>query len=408
MRVAVLPRDVAARLITRATARGVWAANAANLALTIGLLVDFGASRAVVSDVAAPIAIVCVMLAGAIAAGFTARPAVVAAFLVVAASGAVAYQLFLIDAYPAIADDGYFLLNRPSVSLILVAVGYTTWLIGLAWILIGFLTATTVSVAVAMLSGLDFAIGAGPTIVLVAYVSVYIALAGIQAARREPNLDALEEATRQLGFEEKLRARAIAVTHDTLLNDLAIVMNAPSDLDARARDRLRADIATLRSAEWLTHAADTSVEVDELDIELRNRLVKLISDFQWRGLTVNVTGSSTSVLRLAPEVTSAIVESIGTCLENVLNHSGATLADVDLAFADDALTVIVSDQGVGFDVDAIAPDRLGLSISVVERIRAIGGTAKVWSSVGAGTSIVMRVPVPPTETAREESTHGTA
>ncbi len=408
MRVAVLPRDVAARLITRATARGVWAANAANLALTIGLLIDFGASRAGVSEVTAPIAIVCVMLACAIASGFTARPALVGAFLVVVALGAVAYQLLLIDAYPAIVGDGYFLLNRPSISLILVAVGYTTWLIRLAWILIGFLTATAVSVAVAVLSGLDFAIGAGPTIVLVAYVSVHLALAGIQAARREPNLDALEEATRRLGFEENLRARATAVTHDTLLNDLAIVMNASSDLDARARDRLRADIATLRSAEWLNHAADTSVEVDDLDIELRNRLVKLISDFQWRGLTVNVTGSRTGVLRLGPEVTSAVVDSIGTCLENVLKHSGATQVDVDLAFAHDALTVIVSDQGVGFDVDAVAPDRLGLSVSVVERIHTIGGTAKVWSSVGVGTSIVLRVPVTPTEITREESTHGTA
>jgi signal transduction histidine kinase len=171
---------------------------------------------------------------------------------------------------------------------------------------------------------------------------------------------------------------------------------------------LRADIATLRSAEWLYHAADPEIEVDELDIDLRNRLVKLISDYQWRGLTVNVTGSRTGILRLAPDVTSAIVDSIGACLENVLKHSGASVADVDLAYADDALTVIVSDQGVGFDVDQIAPDRLGLGVSVVERIRLLGGTAKVWSSKGAGTSIVLRVPIAPSADRREEAAHESA
>jgi hypothetical protein len=410
MRVAVLPRDVAARVITGATARGIWAANAANLALTLGLLIEFGAVRGILSELSVPMMIVSILLACAIAAGFTARPVVVIAFLLVCTTGAIVYQLTLLAAYPPILTEGYFLLNRPAVSLVLVAVGVTTWLIGLAWILVGYLMATIVSVAVALATGLQFATGAGPTLVLLTYVLVHLALAGIQASQRHrvPNLDALEEATRQRGFAEDLKARATAVAHDTLLNDLAIVMNAPTELDARARDRLRADVATLRSDEWLGHASDTAVVVDDQDIEMRNQIMKLMSELQWRGLTVHVTGSGSGIYRLAQDVATAIVDSIGACLENVLKHSGTTVAEVDLAYADNEITVIVSDQGVGFDVDSVASDRLGLSLSVVERIRAIGGTAKVWSSVGAGTSIVMRIPVVEKVSAHEESTHGAA
>ena len=62
MRLAVLPRDDAARVITGATARSAWAVNAANLALTIPVLVEFLVSRDLTAALWAPLAIVVVML----------------------------------------------------------------------------------------------------------------------------------------------------------------------------------------------------------------------------------------------------------------------------------------------------------------------------------------------------------
>ena len=55
--------------------------------------------------------------------------------------------------------------------------------------------------------------------------------------------------------------------------------------------------------------------------------------------------------------------------------------------------MMVTDKGVGFDPDAVPGDRLGIRASIESRIVAVDGTARIWSSPGSGTSIVMTVPV---------------
>jgi signal transduction histidine kinase len=239
------------------------------------------------------------------------------------------------------------------------------------------------------------------------YVSAYLVLAAIQRSqrRRVPNFEELEEETRRLEVEENMRARVTAAVHDTLLNDLSLIMNAPDELDERVTNRLRADIATLTSAEWLRESADSAI-TDDQDSDLRNQLTLMMSDLQWRGLTVHVTGSGTGIYRLDADVATALLDSVRACLENVLRHSGANVAEIDLAYTDTELTVIVSDQGHGFDPKAIPGDRLGVRFSVIDRIRTAGGSTKIWSAPGAGTSIIIRVPVLEMVTAHEESRHG--
>ncbi len=406
MRLAVLPRDDAARVITGATARSAWAVNAANLALTIPVLIEFLLTRGLVTALWAPLAIVVVMLGLAVVGYLRPRVWVVVTFLVAGAIGAFAYQLAFISAVPTIETDALFLLNRPAVSLILVAVGATSWLIALAWIFCGFLVSFLVSIAVAVATGLPLTTGWGPVFVLLMYVFVFGTLAAIQARarRRVPNFELLEQATRRLQVEENLRARVTAAVHDTLLNDLSIVMNSPDELDQRVIDRLLADLDTLTSAEWLHESSE--VIRDDQDSELRNQMMMMMSDLQWRGLTVEVTGSGTGIYRLAPDVASALLDAVRACLENVLRHSGTTVAEVDLAYSDEEVTVIVADQGVGFDPEVVPPDRLGISHSVVDRIEAAGGSVRIWSSPDSGTSIVMRVPVLEVVRQHEESTHG--
>jgi signal transduction histidine kinase len=249
--------------------------------------------------------------------------------------------------------------------------------------------------------------GWGPLLVLTLYVTAYVALATIQARQRKlvPDFEALEEETRRLAVEENLRDRMTAVVHDTLLNDLSIVMNAPDELDERAVTRLRADVATLTSAEWLDEASDLTA-LDEQDSELRNRIMMIMSDLQWRGLTVRVTGSGSGIYRLTPQAAEALVDATRACLENVLRHSGVTVAEVDLAYTPEEITIIVSDQGKGFDPDAVAADRLGLRQSIQGRIRAVGGSVRVWSSPGAGTSIIITVPVVEVVAEHGEPGHG--
>lgn len=393
MRIGVLPRDDAARVITRATANGAWAINAANLALAIPLLFEVMLSRGLGEAIPVPLTVLVVMLALSIVTGLRPRRWLVTTFLAVGAVGAVVFELTLVAAEPSLFDEAYFLLNRPAVSLVLVAVGATTWFSGVLWVMIGFLVSTASSVAVAMIGGLPLRTGWGPLIMFVFYVVVYAVLARIQAIQRQrvPNFEKFEEDTRRLNVEENLRERVTAAVHDTLLNDLAIVMSSPDTLDDRVVTRLREDLSTLRGAEWLRTSAEV-MPVDAVDADLRNQVMMVVSELQWRGLTVQVTGTAPEVRRLTPEGSQAIVDATRACLENVLRHSGETRAEIDISYGPEDVTVIVADQGVGFDQAGIPDDRLGLRHSVNSRIEKVGGSVKIWSSPGAGTSVVMRVP----------------
>ena len=406
MRVAVLPRDVAARVVTGSIARGAWAVNAGSIGLAVPLLVDFAVEKHIEAAVPVPLAILVVLFGLALVGFFRPRPAVAVGYLVLASVGAVLFELLLIAAHPAIQQDGLFLLNRPAVALVLIGVTTTATLTGILWTTIGFGVSNAVAIAVAAIAHTPLVAGWGALLVFLLYVVAWVVLHAIQASqrRRVPNFDELEEETRRLGVEENLRARVTAAVHDTLLNDLSIVMTAPDELDDRVRSRLRADISTLTSAEWLRESAEVTT-IDDQDSTLRNQIMLMISDLQWRGLTVHVTGSGTGIYRLAPDVATAVVDSIRACLENVLRHSGTSVAEVDLAYAADAVAIMVSDEGSGFDPDAVAADRLGLRQSVTERIRAVGGSVRIWSTPGAGTSVLMRVPILERVVEHEKSQH---
>jgi len=84
-------------------------------------------------------------------------------------------------------------------------------------------------------------------------------------------------------------------------------------------------------------------------------------------------------------------------LSNVEKHAKADLVTVHLAIGRDTLTVTVTDNGIGFDVEAISRnpekwDHFGLR-GIVDRARLVGGQAKIESKKGRGTRVVMHVPL---------------
>ncbi|MGL4339183.1 MAG: ATP-binding protein [Rhodoglobus sp.] len=406
MRLAVLPRDDAARVITSGISRGTWAVNSVHLVLSMAVLTEY----MVVSDVSAalpvPLVLLVIMLGLAIWAAVNPRAWVVRVFLVAGVIIAVAYELALMSAYPPIIDEAFFIVNRPAVSLVLIGLASSTWLTGLAWNAAGFTVSLGVSFLVAAITGQPVMTGGAPILLFLIYVAMYLVFAAIQRSQRRqvPDFEELESETRRLAVEENLRSKVTAVVHDTLLNDLSLVMNAPETLDQRVVDRLRHDIATLTSTEWRHETEETAV--DDSDAQLRNQIAIMLSELQWRGLSVHVTGVGPGIYRFTAGVATALLDAIRACLENVLRHSGAAVADMDIAYTADQVTVVISDQGAGFDPTVVADDRLGVRLSIIDRMRSVGGTARIWSSPGAGTSVVLSAPIRDIVTTNPESTHG--
>lgn len=406
MRVRVLPRDLAARIINGTVAAMGWAVGIITIVAAIPVLIETFILRDRAAELPALLLLLLAVLLGIIAVARWHRTEVVLIYLAVAGVATLGYELLLLQGDPGILETNLYLVNRPTLALVAVGVTATSALTGILWCGFGLIVATSVSLAASTIAGLPFRPGFGPLMVFLIASVGYLTFAAIQRAQRAkvPNFDALEAETQRLARGEDLSRRTTAAVHDTVLNDLSIVLNSPGPLDARTIERLREDLDQLRSAEWISQTT-TIPTVDDEDASLRNDIMRLVSDFQWRGLSIHVTGSGRGVYRLHPEVASAAVQAMRAAFENVLRHSGAAMAELELVYGPDTITVMITDQGAGFDPDAIRADRLGVRGSIVERLESVGGSAQIWSTPGSGTSVMLTVPIVEVVAPHPESRH---
>jgi signal transduction histidine kinase len=101
-----------------------------------------------------------------------------------------------------------------------------------------------------------------------------------------------------------------------------------------------------------------------------------------------------SVPREVPEDTALCLYRIAQeALHNVVKHSGATAARVELAMEGSELRLAIADDGVGFDPEVMcANGSLGL-VSMRERARFLHGRLSIESHAGKGTRVEARVPI---------------
>jgi hypothetical protein len=323
MRVRVLPRETAAAVITSAVSATGWAVAVAVLLMTVPVLIETLAQRGRLDDLPVTLILLGAVLGGVVAVAIRPRRWVVLLYLGLAGLATLGYQVILLTGDPGIVDASPYLVNRPSLALVLVGIPASRALVGIAWAGLGFVVSGVVGVASFAIADVPFQPGLGPLMVLALTAVVYLILAAIQARIRAsvPNFDELEAETRALAHGEDLSRRTTAVVHDTLLNDLAVVMNSPDRLDDRARERLLADLETLRGADWISASADSGVPPGE-DAGIRNELARIASEFQWRGVSLHITGAGPATYLVTTEVADAMLAAVRACLENVVRHWG--------------------------------------------------------------------------------------
>jgi signal transduction histidine kinase len=100
--------------------------------------------------------------------------------------------------------------------------------------------------------------------------------------------------------------------------------------------------------------------------------------------------------RLDPELESCTYRIIQEALTNVARHAAASRCRVEIAQLPSSLRISVEDNGKGFDpaVASRPPSRGFGLVSVRERVTRLGGTLNVESKVGAGTRLLVDLPVP--------------
>jgi signal transduction histidine kinase len=107
--------------------------------------------------------------------------------------------------------------------------------------------------------------------------------------------------------------------------------------------------------------------------------------------------------KIPKDVTLCLFRIAQEALRNVVKHSGAAQAKVELLGLGDRIELCVLDTGVGFDPES-AKGRQGIGlVSMRERLRLIGGDLTVESASPHGTRIRARAPLPTTHvTSKQE------
>jgi signal transduction histidine kinase len=206
--------------------------------------------------------------------------------------------------------------------------------------------------------------------------------------------------SRLLEAQEHERARIARELHDDVGQRMALLQfnltrfSGTSDLTPAARgevgelvDMSSQIVSVLRSLSHELHPA--TLDIVGLEIAIKG----LCRDFQTQhGLQIHY--SSRDVPKQLERAVSICAFRIAQeALRNVVKHSGATTAVVELASERNRLVLCVSDSGNGFDANSV-DGRAGLGlISMRERLRLIKGQLSIQSMPRAGTRIRVEVPL---------------
>jgi signal transduction histidine kinase len=95
--------------------------------------------------------------------------------------------------------------------------------------------------------------------------------------------------------------------------------------------------------------------------------------------------------RPSPEIEIACFRLAQEALTNVVRHSQANKVEVLLERSPKELTLVIRDNGIGFDQEAVRSGaRVGTSVGLSgmeERVQLVGGTISIESTQSVGTEI---------------------
>lgn len=214
----------------------------------------------------------------------------------------------------------------------------------------------------------------------IAFAVLNAADAQDQAAERARTQAALGARRRT---QERELARIDAIVHDDILSVLLTASrpNPPDTLGARAAEALAA----------ITRISDPSR--DSPSEYTASEVVALV-----RATVEDVDPHANlsydlSVDPMVPgDAVAAIAEALGEALRNCGRHAGEDAqVTIAVSLTADAVVVTIEDDGRGFSPRAVPPTRLGIRVSIIDRMATVpGASGTVRSRPGRGTRVTLK------------------
>jgi signal transduction histidine kinase len=130
------------------------------------------------------------------------------------------------------------------------------------------------------------------------------------------------------------------------------------------------------------------------DLGLGAALGNYVQDWSRRvGVSVDYHTAGLAGGRLASEIETTLYRIAQEALNNIAKHAHARTVEVILERRADSVSLVVEDDGVGFDEGDTGLRGQGLGLSgMQERAAMIGASVQIESAAGVGTTIFVRIP----------------
>lgn len=224
--------------------------------------------------------------------------------------------------------------------------------------------------------------------IVIMIVVIRGAASGVDAAQQNA-LERYTHAVREhaIGAE---RVQVDAIVHDSVLTTLLSAARAyTAEAKALAATMAENAIGFLRDA--VAAAPDTDVTVH--DSVVASRIADAAGELS-PPVPVAVTGEGGLIVPFV--AAEALYSATVQAMLNSLQHAGgpAVRRRVDIRTSAAGIRIEIVDDGPGFDPAAVPQERLGVRVSIVERLASAGGLATVVSAPGEGTRVTLHWPHP--------------
>ena len=201
-------------------------------------------------------------------------------------------------------------------------------------------------------------------------------------------LERYSHAVRQHATEVE-RVQVDSIVHDSVLTTL---ISAARAFTPQAKE-LAATMAGnamghLRDAAGASPEDDTTVRITTLVDRITDAASALASPWELR---VRSIGTASLPVQSADAIYSATVQAMVNSLQHA-GEKGITRWVAIRGVRPGGIEVVIADTGAGFTLADIPTERLGVRVSIIERVANAGGRAVIQSAPGEGTIVTIRWP----------------
>lgn len=159
---------------------------------------------------------------------------------------------------------------------------------------------------------------------------------------------------------------------EKLTKAIQLVDDSCNDLRTISRNLVNSGVSETGLVDSIAALCNIITENTPLKVSFKSKKEPVLSDVSWR---------------------KNILATVSLLIHNILSHSKASEAEVIVEGSDGRVSIVVHDNGIGFDNTTLKKaEGIGLQ-NARERIEAMQGTIQVRSEKGNGTTIFIQLPI---------------